>query len=208
MDVSIFSQSGHHDQLNRRKFFQGTAFTFISASGILPSSPCQAEEAQEVFKRINAKNKFGYSLVLPPSFSESNKPLQTHLDEINLSDPNIKGCQIGITVDPIRLKSLKDFGTPDEVAAKIVMAELNRDGILDVTLGRDATEDKESGAYDVEYISDGKRGKKHNYTRTVVNEGKLYVLTATIKDDKFNDSKEAEILQSLRSFRVINQGDL
>ena len=144
-DVSI-PQPEHHDQLSRRKLFHGTASTFISVAGIISSSPCLADETQ-VFKRVNTKSKFGYSLVLPPSYSESNKPLQTHLDEINLSDPDIKGCQIGITVDPIRLKSLKEFGTPDEVAAKIVMAELNRDGILEVTLGRDATEDAESGAY-------------------------------------------------------------
>ena len=61
---------------------------------------------------------------------------------------------------------------------------------------------------DVEYISDGKRGKKYNYTRTVVQEGKLYVLTATIKSDTFSESRDAEILRSLKSFRVFNQVDL
>ena len=139
------SSAEHHEDWSRRKFLIG--FTTISASAVLSTLPSRAQdEIENVYKRSNSKNKFGYSLTLPPSFTESNKPLQTHLDEINLSDPNIKGYQIGITVDPIRIKSLKDFGTPDEVAAKIVMAELNRDGILDVTLRRDATED-ESGAY-------------------------------------------------------------
>ena len=64
-----------------------------------------------------------------------NHYIQTHLNEINLPT-GIKGhYTYGITVDLIRIsKSLKDFGTPDDVAAKIFMAELRRDRVLDLTL--------------------------------------------------------------------------
>jgi hypothetical protein len=51
------------------------------------------------------------------------------------------------------------------------MAELKRDGVVDVTTGRDPVEDVDTGAYDVEYISDGSRGRKHFVTRTVGGEG-------------------------------------
>jgi hypothetical protein len=105
--------------------------------------------------------------------SPTNKPLQTHLDEVTLPITTIglKGYTYGVTVDPIRLDSLREFGTPSEVAAKIVMAELRRDGVMDVTTGRDPVEDADTGAYDVEYISDGSRGRKHFVTRPVGGEG-------------------------------------
>ena len=39
------------------------------------------------------------------------------------------------------------------------MAELRKDRVLDLTLASDAKEDGSSGAYDVEYISEGTRRK-------------------------------------------------
>ena len=198
---------------NRRICFD-KALQFVAFSGILvsssPISTLAIEEPQVLaedlssFKRVNVKLGFGYEFIPPPSvIKTSNKPLQTHLDEINLPT-NTKGYTYGVTVDPIRITSLKDFGTPSEVAAKIVMAELRRDGVLDVTLTRDAKEDMTSGAYDVEYVSDGKRGKKHFVTRTVVNDGKLYVLTVQVKEDEWKDL-EAEVIDAVHSFHVIGK---
>lgn len=154
----------------------------------------------------------GYTLTLPPSpqtFTPTNKPLQTHLDEINLQSSSTKGYQYSITVDPIRLKSLRDFGTPEEVGAKIVMAELRRDGILDVRMGRDPIEAGNQGAYDVEYISDGKRGKKHFVTRTVVMDGKLVVLTVQVKEEDWGSSTGVADIQqvwdAVASFQVLKK---
>lgn len=192
---------------DRRSFidtFVGGAIATTAAtvtSLVLPSSS-YAEELESSFKRTNTKLKFGYEFLPPPSvIKTSNKPLQTHLDEINLPTET-KGYTYGITVDPIRIKSLKEFGTPDEVAAKIVMAELRRDGVLDVTLAADAKEDGNSGAYDVEYISDGTRGKKHFVTRTIVKDGKLFVLTVQAKQSDWDDVK-VEVLDAVQSFHVL-----
>jgi hypothetical protein len=164
---------------------------------------------------------FAYTLKLPGPYATTRKPLPTHLDEVNLvitaavpSDdgdataaaPNtslLKGYSYGITVDPIRIKSLRDFGTPNEVAAKIVMAELRRDGVLDVTMGRDPSEDPLTGAYDVEYVSDGTRGKKHFVTRTIVKGQKLYVLTVQCRESDWK-SVEKEVWDSVATFRVLD----
>jgi len=72
------------------------------------------------------------------------------------------------------------------------MAELRRDGVMDVTTGRDPVEDADTGAYDVEFISDGSRGRKHFVTRTVVKEGKLYVLTVVCKQDDWKQVEDDE----------------
>ena len=46
-----------------------------------------------------------------PSFQESQKPVKTHLDEVNLISNSIKGYQYGITVDPVRINSLTEVRT-------------------------------------------------------------------------------------------------
>mmetsp|Transcript_7482 Transcript_7482/g.14183 ORF Transcript_7482/g.14183 Transcript_7482/m.14183 type:complete len:304 (+) Transcript_7482:110-1021(+) len=174
---------------------------------------CTFTKIQE--NKNDPRQSFAYTLTLPAPYVTTRKPLPTHLDEVNLvttSSPNVddnnnnnslKGYSFGITVDPIRIASLREFGTPNEVAAKIVMAELRRDGVLDVTMGRDPLEDPATGAYDVEYLSDGTRGKKHFVTRTIVKGQKLYVLTVQCKEGDWK-SVEREVWDSVATFRALD----
>jgi hypothetical protein len=199
---------GSQDVSSRRNFLKTTlaTATTVSTSLLVPqgSSANDADpnaSPSNVFTRIK-EGQFGYTITLPVAIDISNKPLQTHLDEVNLQTGQ-KGYYYGITVDPIRIKSLREFGTPNEVAAKIVMAELRRDGVLDVTVGRDPTEDATTGGYDVEYISDGKRGKKHFVTRTIVSDGKLYVLTVQVKEEDWTPKIEKEVFDAVASFKVV-----
>lgn len=187
-------------QHSRRAFVAGNILSTIPFLTPSESFAEQAEVDLNIFTR-RKENQFGYTLNLPLALNPGNKPLQTHLDEVNLAT-SMKGYTYGITVDPIRIASLKEFGTPEEVCAKIILAELRRDGILDVTVGRDPTEDVASGGYDIEYISDGKRGKKHFYTRTIVKSGKLYVLTAQCKEDDWAQV-ENEVIKTVNSFRAL-----
>jgi PsbP. len=191
----------------------------------------QQQDNNRTFTKIqqnknDPKQSFAYTLTLPAPFTTTRKPLPTHLDEVNLvttvvspdedaataaginpstttTPAPLKGYSFGITVDPIRIQSLRDFGTPNEVAAKIVMAELRRDGVLDVTMGRDPTEDPLTGAYDVEYVSDGTRGKKHFVTRTIVRGQKLYVLTVQCREIDWK-SVEGEVWDSVKTFCVLD----
>ena len=211
-EVSNEVVQGMNQQESRRSVLKSTIINSLGgiSLSVFPSFVEAAVETEELasssFRRTNTKLNFGYEFITPPSvIKTSNKPLQTHLDEINLPT-NTKGYTYGVTVDPIRIKSLKDFGTPSEVAAKIVMAELKRDGVLDVTLGRDAKEDERVGAYDVEYISDGKRGKKHFVTRSIVRDGKLFVLTVQVKQENWVDL-ENEVLEAVQTFRVLDKDE-
>ncbi|KAL9190616.1 hypothetical protein ACHAXT_000322 [Thalassiosira profunda] len=176
------------------------------AALLLPTSPAFAEDTQqsEPYTRAPAptdKFQFGYTLTPPPSFVASNKPLKTHLDEINFAPPDVRGYTIGITVDPVRISKLQEFGTPEEVAARVVTAEVNRDGVFEVTLAKDP---KDSGeCYDIEYISDGKRGTKHFVTRIYVKGGFLYVLTAQSKEAEYDKQREKDIAECVNSFRPL-----
>ena len=150
------------------------------------------------------KFKFSYTITPPPSFVPGNKPLKTHLDEINFSpEPTIRGYTLGITVDPVRISNIKEFGSPEEVAARVVTAEVNRDGVFKVTLAKDPKEDTNAGCYDIEYISDGKRGTKRFVTRIYVQDGFLYVLTVQSKEDEYDQVREGDVLECVKSFKPL-----
>jgi len=204
----------------RRKIIRQSSSTMIHAviaAILLPFAPpptfaaedddTSSRQRAEPYTRISSPNdkfKFSYTVTPPPTFIPGNKPLKTHLDEINFSpEPSIRGYTLGITVDPVRINSIKEFGTPDEIAAKVVTAEVNRDGVFKVTLAKDPIEDKDAGCYDIEYISDGKRGTKYITNRIYVQDGFLYVLTAQSKVDEYDKEREADVMASVRSFKPL-----
>ena len=99
---------------------------------------------------------------------------------------------------------MHQFGTPEEVAARVVTAEVNRDGIFEVTLLEDPYQSKSDDvdAYILKYLSVGKRGRKVYTNKIVVSPNNLlYVLTAQCKEDNFSD-REAEIKSTVESFRT------
>jgi len=210
----------------RRKLIQQSSSSSAAAaiaSLLLPFSPALASaddatttnndatptppQPSEPYTRTSSPNdkfKFSYTVTPPPAFVASNKPLKTHLDEINFSPPDgPRGYTLGITVDPVRISKIQEFGTPEEVAARVVTAEVNRDGVFKVTLAKDPSEDVEAGCYDVEYISDGKRGTKRFVTRIYVQGGFLYVLTLQSKEGEYDAGRERDVLECAKSFRPL-----
>lgn len=168
---------------------------------------------------IRQGKDYGYVFYTPSNFRLTRKPIQTHLDEINLepftSDGQVEtksSILYGITVDPVRINSLTEFGTPEQVAARVVTAELNRDGIFEVTLDRADSYTDSNGQlyYTIDYISDGKRGKKRFLTRTCITDQKLYVATAQIKEAEYQkyERLHEEIEAALNSFVVIGPSKL
>ena len=154
----------------------------------------------QVFTRET--DQFAYEFQPPDNFGAGNKPLRTHLDEINFKSETVPGYQYGITVDPVRIDSLRQFGTPQEVAAKVVLAEVNRDGVFDVTLMADPEAGPNDSFYQLNYQSKGKRGNKRFVAKFYIEKQKLYALTAQCKEDDF-PALESEMLKAANSFRVL-----
>lgn len=205
----LFEEDSQQSALQRRNFLQQVSVVTSSLFlGLTLPSPANAEttaETQQSGEYVSLPNqKFSYTVTPPPSFTASNKPLKTHLDEINFSPPDVRGYTLGITVDPVRIKSIREFGTPEEVAARVVTAEVNRDGVFQVTLAKDPVEDAAAGGcYDIEYISEGKRGIKRFVTRIYIKDGFLYVLTVQSKEDEYDKEREKEVVACVKSFRPL-----
>jgi len=237
--VRVINDSNGYDATSlaglttRRHFLKqaARATTLVSAVS-LPLRPALAEPS--LFQRET--KDFSYVFDPPPGMAPGNKPLKTHLDEVNFfpaeNDGNNddqprrrRGYQYGITVDPVRIPSLTDFGTPEEAAAKVVLAEVNRDGITNVKLmedpkagraplptldnadsnGDDASSSSLSSSsmfYQLNYLSQGSRGDKRFVTKFYIVNQKLFALTAQCKEADY-DALEREMLTAVDSFRVI-----
>jgi hypothetical protein len=96
------------DSVKRRQVLQqvfGTAAVILGTNSL----PAHAENTSNVFSRQTAK--FQYQITTPSTFAQSQKPVKTHLDEINFVSSQVKGYQYGITVDPVRINSLKEVSS-------------------------------------------------------------------------------------------------
>jgi PsbP len=224
----------HHataGQPNRRRLFAQFALGLpvalpliaLNTPGALATT--KAEENPAAF--VRQTSDFAYAFTPPSGFaSPSQKPIKTHLDEVNFKYDNGKaadsaaaaaaGTQFGITVDPLRIGSLSEFGTPEEVAAKVVLAEVNRDGVFDVTLMEDPFAggggDNAGGGgnggddndlfYQLNYRSNGKRGVKRYVAKFYVRHQKLFALTAQCNEDAYEANK-GDILKAVESFKIL-----
>jgi len=199
--------------LSRRSVLSTATWSLVLGEAAVlagnPSAADAAEEASFVYTRkqtVLNKKDLNYQISIPSSMNEGSKPVKTHLDEVNFASESVKRYQYGITVDPVRIASLKEFGTPEEVAARVVTAEINRDGIFEVTLLEDPYKtnpnEGDAEAYILKYLMVGKRGRKILTNKIVVSPNQLlYVLTAQCKEDDF-PAQEKEIKRTVDSFSV------
>lgn len=78
-------------------------------------------------------------------------------------------------------------------------AEVNRDGVFDVTLVEDPAES--NGSYVLNYLSKGKRGEKHYICKISIASNMLFVLTAQVLEASYTEKRD-EMLQCIKSFRT------
>ena len=103
-------------QVLERMFMTGIAARVAStatAATAITISPALAEEGGSdddgIF--VRETKQFAYSVKPPTTYKQTSKPVKTHLDEINFVSETVKGCQFGITIDPVRINSLKEVRT-------------------------------------------------------------------------------------------------
>lgn len=109
---------------SRRAFLARTA-SLIAAGSTAPlcirsgdnTASAWAADDGEVFKRQT--DKFSYIIKIPASMKQSQKPVKTHLDEINFVSETVKGYQYGITIDPVRITSLREVCSNNSRLCKV-----------------------------------------------------------------------------------------
>jgi PsbP len=234
---SSSSQKHNFSTLQRRAFFRSSASSASCAAAglaqlLLPcaapqpagaavTSPpvvddddgnAQRKKTTEPIAVRRGTDQFAQYEFLPPAdvLGPTQKPVKTHLDEVNFTG-SAGGLQFGITVDPVRIDSLAEFGTPEQVAAKVVLAEVNRDGVFNVQLMQDpvaggtgsTNNNNANDYYQLNYKSSGKRGVKRFVAKFYICNRMLYALTAQCNEDSY-DALRDTILHAVDSFRVVD----
>lgn len=155
----------------------------------------------------DSKNAIQFSFPDDLGLVNSPKPLKTHDYEVLYKSENIKGFNVGITRDPVRIKSIVDFATPQGLGDKVVNVELGKEGVFEAEVVSAKVSDKPAvrkdpsayPSYDVEYKVDSSRGRNHYVIKATVLDKKLYVFTAQAKEASFEDlaPKIKTIVESL-----------
>jgi hypothetical protein len=106
LDARPSARDAHH-LLARR----GLLALAAAAVAPLPTAPALASTANL------QDTQYGFTLSYPDDWVAAPKPVKTHLSESLLQSP-IKGVSLGVTVDPVRISSLRQFGTAEQVCAR------------------------------------------------------------------------------------------
>eukprot|EP00468_Gymnochlora_sp_CCMP2014_P009780 CAMPEP_0167763346 /NCGR_PEP_ID=MMETSP0110_2-20121227/13310_1 /TAXON_ID=629695 /ORGANISM="Gymnochlora sp., Strain CCMP2014" /LENGTH=155 /DNA_ID=CAMNT_0007650397 /DNA_START=272 /DNA_END=739 /DNA_ORIENTATION=- len=151
------------------------------------------------YSSIDGKYSFSY----PSEFKRSPKLVQTHKEEVFFRSTTRKKYNLGLTVDPVTISSLDEFGPVEDIANSVIKLEKDKEGVL-------ATEMKEAiakeiggrKAYFIDYVSNSTRGNIRYLSSLVVDGQKnLYVFTMQTKIDDYDEVKD-EMNAVMESFLI------
>ncbi|XP_038900373.1 psbP domain-containing protein 2, chloroplastic isoform X2 [Benincasa hispida] len=165
---------------------------------------CAAVFAEDLELERYSDSKEGFTLLRPSSWVKVDKAGATVLFE----EENMGSNNVGVVVNPVRLTSLGEFGTPQFVADKLIQAEKRKESTKVAALVGVAERSGEGGlqVYEFEYTVDSTRGgMKRIFSAAFVASKKLYILNISHSDKPENplDSQRRMMLeQVLHSFDV------
>ncbi|KAL6885926.1 hypothetical protein ACP4OV_010187 [Aristida adscensionis] len=144
----------------------------------------------------------GFTLLKPASWPKVEKAGATALFQQEGKGSN----NIGVVVNPVRLSSLTEFGTPQFVADRLLQAEKKKESTKSAEVISVGERSGHSGVtvYEIEYTLDSTRGgMKRIFSAAFVASRKLYLLNIAYSDnqEKPLDSQTRSVLeQVLHSF--------
>ncbi|CAK9196089.1 unnamed protein product [Sphagnum troendelagicum] len=190
--------------------FLVSSFSAVSAGGVREANAAEETQQQDgaaVPLNLEPYNdeKEGFKLLRPVQWNKVEKAGATLLFE----DPATRGNTIGVVVNPVRIASLKDFGSLDEVADKLIAAERRKPSTNDAQLVRvqERQAHGDTPLYELEYTLDSSRGKKRILSAVTVASRKLYILNIAYVDSPATPAPTAlaaAFQQILTSFDLLN----
>jgi len=174
-----------------KKLVANTAATILSTAPIINGVACYAVD----FTAPDGSFTFRY----PESFKVSEKMLgltvKTHEYEVFLKSEYVKGFNAGVTVDKVKIKDIREFSSPVDLAARVIDVEKKKDADWYIIEPRrtkvlDAVQQESSPiSYILNYQVDSSRGFKRYIVKTAVNNKMLYVFTVQCNEESFDEVK-------------------
>ncbi|KAG2434027.1 hypothetical protein HXX76_007756 [Chlamydomonas incerta] len=151
-----------------------------SGSSSSAAAAAAAEGAGSLTPYINAAQK--YQLQVPASWESKGKAGADALFE----DPARRSTAVGVTVNPVKVASIDQFGSLAEVGDKLLEAERKKESTLAVSLVSSSVRQGGAGAklYEYEYELDSTRGRKRILNTVTIFNSRLYILNAAYKCEK------------------------
>lgn len=160
--------------------------------------------AQELITELQryTDSKEGFTLQIPSSWTKVDKAGATAL----FQEPNKGSNNIGVVVNPVRLTTLGDFGTPQFVVDKLLQAERRKESTKEAEVVTVAERSGKGGlqVYEFEYKVDSTRGGlKRIFSAAFVASKKIYFLNIVHSDNPespLDQQKRMMLEQVLHSF--------
>ncbi|KAL0027494.1 hypothetical protein WJX77_005662 [Trebouxia sp. C0004] len=153
---------------------------------------------------INPKQ--GYRIDRPSSWEQTSKAGA----DVLFADPAKKSTTIGVTVSPIKIAGLEQFGDVETVRKKLMNTEKQKESTKDVSLVQESSRKGKSGIliYDIEYELDSTRGRKRILSSVGIAQKKLFIFNGNLKCDASgctdSDGRDIAVLRQVAStFDVI-----
>lgn len=167
------------------------------AAAFLASSPAVfATEAKMDGTVVFADAKNMFRLEYPAAMEVVNKAGATLL----LRDPAAKYSTIGVTVSPVKISSLSEFGSVHEIGEKLLSAEAAKEstvpgGVTLISEGIRTGSASNTTFYDYDYRLITTHGNKRVLNSVAVENNMLYIMNAQVREkagDTTPDDLEAE----------------
>ncbi|XP_021734615.1 psbP domain-containing protein 2, chloroplastic-like [Chenopodium quinoa] len=201
--------SPHSSIITKRRTLNLSIFALILSSSLpftIPNAIAEdIQEKSELELERYTDSKEGFTLLKPSSYIKVDKAGATVL----LEEENKKANNVGIVVNPVRLTSLTEFGTPQFVADKLIQAEKRKESTKEAEVIGVAERPGLDGlpVYEFEYVVDSTRGgMKRIFSAAFVSRKKLYLLNISHVDKPESplDNHTRTILeQVLHSFDAV-----
>ena len=140
----------------------------------------------------DASNNF--RLTYPKDWTIENKAGATAL----FKNPNVKYASIGVTVTPVRINSLKEFGSLDDIGQKLVQAESQKQttvpgGTFMERQSECKSVDTKTTFYEYEYRLITTHGNKRIYNYVGVKDKTLFIVNAQAYEIEDGGESEADL---------------
>jgi hypothetical protein len=138
-----------------------------------PSKSALAEAAGEEGSQQYMDTQNGFQLSPPLDWTQGSK----NGAAVIFKDPTYKFNNLGVTVTPVRVTSLKEFASVEDAADRLISFEKNKESTKEATINHLSERVAEGGLlyYDFDYSLETTRGNKRVVSTVCISKNKLYI---------------------------------
>ncbi|CAI5461667.1 unnamed protein product [Closterium sp. Yama58-4] len=154
----------------------------MNVQNALSEENLQAEEPQADGLRPYEDPTKRFAIRVPAAWEQRDKAGATAL----FASPERRGDTLGVVVNPVRVRSLRDFGDIDLVATRLLDAERRKESTKSAEILSQRTKELAGGIplYQIEYALASTRGSKRILTAVTIADRKLYIVNIAVADSE------------------------